>query len=760
MSGLHHLKRSSLATQWLILGVALLILGGATGFNLYVERGRTEIREQGRLLTQARVIQENLEQNLIAISATLADLRRESVLRKGGPGLDDRLSILADAMPGIRTLLVLDRDGTALASSRAELVGANFASRDYFKTARQNHDPEKLFVSAPFKTTLGVYGINVVRNIPGPRREFAGLIAATLDPDYFKTLMASVLYAPDMWTAIAHGDGVQFLMVPERESQAGKNLAQPGSFFTRHRDSGKETSLLTGIVYATGEERMMALRSIQPARLRQDRPLVVAVGRDLNSVYAAWSRDLQIQGGLFGLIVLGSTLGLSVYQRRQVEFAKRETEAAEALAASERFMKTLTDNIPGMVAYWTRDLRCGFANAAYLEWFGRTPEQMRGIRIQDLMGDELFGKNEPFISAVLRGEPQRFERTLTKADGSLGYTWAHYIPDQDGNEVRGFFVLVSDITELKRIQLALAESEWTLKTIIETEPECVKVLAPDGTLLQMNRAGLDMIEAESESQVIGRKMTDIVTPQYRKAFDDLNERVNRGESGTLEFEVVGLKGGHRWLDTHAVPMRDVSGQITGLLGVTRDITARKQVEQDLEELAQTDFLTDLANRRHFMTLAEQELSRTLRYGGPLSVLMMDIDHFKRVNDTYGHKTGDLVLRSFADLSRHALREVDAIGRIGGEEFAVVLPQTDAREALDAAQRLRKLTEDAEIALEQGLPLHFTVSIGVATLAGTSTNIDTLLSQADQALYNAKKSGRNKVCVYDSRDVAALKWHEE
>ncbi len=106
-----------------------------------------------------------------------------------------------------------------------------------------------------------------------------------------------------------------------------------------------------------------------------------------------------------------------------------------------------------------------------------------------------------------------------------------------------------------------------------------------------------------------------------------------------------------------------------------------------------------------------------------------------------------------------MREVDAIGRIGGEEFAVVLPQTDAREALDAAERLRKLTEDAEIALEQGLPLHFTVSIGVATLAGTSTNIDTLLSQADQALYKAKKSGRNRVHVYDSRDVAVMKWHE-
>ncbi|MCK9379821.1 MAG: diguanylate cyclase [Sulfuritalea sp.] len=759
MPELNHLKQSSLTTQWLILGFALLILGGATGFNLYVDRGRTERREQGRLLTQARVIQENLEQNLTAVSRVLADLRKELPSHKANPGLSDRLKMLTDAMPGIRTLLLLDRDGTVLASSRSELLGGNFAYRDYFKTPRQNPDPEMLFVSAPFKTTLGIYGINVARTIPGGRGEFAGLIVATLDPEYFKPLMASVLYAPDMWTAVAHGDGIQFLMVPERDGQAGKNLAQPGSFFSRHRDSGKETNILTGAVYATGEERMMALRSIQPARLKQDKPLVVAVGRDLNTVYAAWRHDIRIQGGLFGLIVLGSTLGLYAYQRRQREFARREAEVAEALAASHRFMETLTDNIPGMVAYWTRELRCGFANKAYLEWFGRTPEQMRGIRIQDMMGDELFRKNEPFISAALRGERQRFERTLTKADGSTAYTWAHYIPDLDGNEVRGFFVLVSDITEVKRVQLALAESEWKLKTIIETEPECVKVLAADGTLLQMNRAGLDLIEAESDSQVIGHKVTEIVAPQYREAFIDLNERVNRGESGTLEFEIVGLKGGHRWLDTHAVPMRDVDGQITGLLGVTRDITARKKAEQALEQLAQTDFLTNLVNRRHFMTLAEQELSRTLRYGGALSVLMMDIDHFKKINDTYGHKTGDVVLRRFAELSRQSLRDIDVIGRVGGEEFAVVLPQTDGEHALEVADRLRKSTGDAEVVLDQGLPLHFTVSIGVATLGGTSSNIDTLLSQADKALYKAKRSGRNRVCAYEPRDGASAKWHE-
>lgn len=743
---LNYLKHSSFATQWAILGIALFTLGGATGFNLYVERGRIESREQGRLLTQTKVIQENLEQNLNAVSRVLGDLRERLPYYHGEQELRDALTILINAMPGVRTLLVLDGDGRARASNRAQLVGESFAYREYFKIPRQNHDPDALFVSAPFKTSLGSYGINVTRTISGRQGEFAGIIVATLDPEYFRTLMASVIYAPDMWTAIAHGDGIQFVMVPEREGQAGKNLAQPGSFFSRHRDSGKDVNVMTGTVYATGEERLMAMRSIQPARLKQDKPLVVAAGRDLNSVYGAWWWDFQVQGGLFALIALGSVAGLYAAQRRQMEFTRIEAEAAAALAASEHFMKTLTDNIPGMVAYWNSELRCGFANKAYFEWFGKTPEQMRGIRIQDLMGEELFHKNEPFITAALRGERQNFERTLTKADGSIGYTWAQYIPDLDGERVRGFFVLVSDITELKRTELALAESEWTLKTIIATEPECVKVLAADGSVVQINRAGLEMIEADSEAQVIGHQVLDIVAPQYREAFCDLNERVNRGESGELEFEIIGLKGGRRWLDTRAVPMRDLNGKITGLLGVTRDITARRKVELELARLAQTDYLTDLANRRHFMLLAEQEMSRALRYGGPISVLMMDVDHFKKINDAHGHKAGDIVLREFADLCRQALRDVDTIGRVGGEEFAVLLPETDDKEAFEVAERLRKATADTEIVLEQGGALHFTVSIGLATRNDADTAIDTLLNQADKALYEAKHKGRNRVCA--------------
>lgn len=168
---------------------------------------------------------------------------------------------------------------------------------------------------------------------------------------------------------------------------------------------------------------------------------------------------------------------------------------------------------------------------------------------------------------------------------------------------------------------------------------------------------------------------------------------------------------------------------------------------ELERRAYSDYLTGLANRRHFLTQAENELTRIQRYGGELSILMLDIDHFKQVNDTYGHKVGDIVLRKLAEVCKTTLRDVDLAGRIGGEEFAVLLPETDSRRAADVAERLRSALASSRVMLEGGFPLYFTVSLGVATLADKDTNVDTLLNQADLALYQAKNEGRNRVCSY-------------
>lgn len=175
---------------------------------------------------------------------------------------------------------------------------------------------------------------------------------------------------------------------------------------------------------------------------------------------------------------------------------------------------------------------------------------------------------------------------------------------------------------------------------------------------------------------------------------------------------------------------------------------RQDAIRELDRIAQIDELTSLSNRRNFMMRSEQELLRTLRYGGCLSVLMMDIDNFKAINDTYGHKTGDIVLKKLADLCRQSLRSFDIVGRIGGEEFAFLFPNTDITFGIQAAERMRAIIEQALVKTEGGQLLQFTVSIGVTALADTRSTIESLLSQADKALYEAKHAGRNHVCIYE------------
>jgi diguanylate cyclase (GGDEF)-like protein len=179
---------------------------------------------------------------------------------------------------------------------------------------------------------------------------------------------------------------------------------------------------------------------------------------------------------------------------------------------------------------------------------------------------------------------------------------------------------------------------------------------------------------------------------------------------------------------------------------------RKKFEMELElkkqaELeAQTDFLTGLFNRRRFVESAESELDRAMRFQRPLSLLMFDIDHFKSINDTWGHAMGDVVLQQVAHLIHDALRNADILGRTGGEEFAAVLVETEGNAAANVAQRLCATVADAVISPPGAGRIPVTVSIGLTQLRGRSISFDELLNEADQAMYAAKQAGRNRVSV--------------
>jgi diguanylate cyclase (GGDEF)-like protein len=181
-----------------------------------------------------------------------------------------------------------------------------------------------------------------------------------------------------------------------------------------------------------------------------------------------------------------------------------------------------------------------------------------------------------------------------------------------------------------------------------------------------------------------------------------------------------------------------------MVGVVQDITERKEMEWRLEQEARTDALTGCSLRRYFMEVARRELGRIRRYGGKMSLLMLDLDYFKTVNDGYGHLVGDRALQKLVQVCRDALRQEDMIGRLGGEEFAILLIEAESDKAFEVAERIRQAVASTEIPLEMKPPLQFTVSIGVAGLIETDSSIEEIINRADQALYAAKRSGRNRV----------------
>lgn len=420
------------------------------------------------------------------------------------------------------------------------------------------------------------------------------------------------------------------------------------------------------------------------------------------------------------------------------------------------------------------------------------PGELDGYGVCACLGNNPRTRNLPIVILSAKSSPSDMVRSVTS--GALQHIAKPY-------DIQYLIAVVTNMVRMSRLERqALANAE-KYRAIVDHAPLEMLVVSPEFKLLEMNdsfrrrrphvRVGDDLREALPGQDLSARSSHPVVRTLLGRT----------GEQGLVEEEDD--ERGRIYWEIHSAPLRDEEGKLTAAVYIAVDVTGhqreqhklmrkveahrrilqetdnlaqeqmdlRRQLSQknqeleeaklkleqnnreleeaksELERLSQTDALTGLHNRRHFDELFPREIRRARRYHHWLAVLMLDLDHFKDVNDTHGHSAGDAVLSEIAHCIGEQLRETDTVARYGGEEFVVVLPETDREIATVIAGRLREAIARRRTKLENGTELAVTASIGVAALQSEITK--DILRLADEALYQAKRAGRNQVVTADA-----------
>jgi diguanylate cyclase (GGDEF)-like protein/PAS domain S-box-containing protein len=355
---------------------------------------------------------------------------------------------------------------------------------------------------------------------------------------------------------------------------------------------------------------------------------------------------------------------------------------------------------------------------------------------------ELYSRSFMIAAIILFGAV--ISKMTSKGDPTLKAlkedAGALHINERRGKKIRG---------RLQREE----EPHSFLRTIFNSIHDPFSIVDRGYTIIKVNDAYAHM-KGRSTKDLIGKPCYEVLHGRTSVCKECVVEKTFRSSDPCAKEKLVTAPdGSEMWMEIYTYPIFDEDMRVSHVIEYARDITDRKMVEEEkkqlikkLNHLSTTDSLTGLLNRRALNDILDHEIDRANRYSSDLSLIICDIDRFKQINDTYGHRAGDLALRAISGSFKSALRKADILGRYGGDEFMIILPETSIKGAKSLAEKVRMAVENTELELPDGKVARLSTSIGVASCCAPVENIDTIVARADAALYTSKQSGRNRVSI--------------
>ncbi len=455
-------------------------------------------------------------------------------------------------------------------------------------------------------------------------------------------------------------------------------------------------------------------------------------------------------------------VAIDVTNREQAQEALRESE--------EKYRRLVQDSADGIVIFEGVEVR--FVNQALLRMYGvESGEEIVGRPFVDFVSPEHRELMVGRAHARQKGEnpPSRYEfkalrKDGTEVDAEISVSTITY---QGRPAVQG---IVRDITDRKRMEETLRESEARYRLLAENTSDLIWTMDLGLRYTYMSPS-ITRMRGYTAEEVLGARVTETMTPASVEAARktlaeelaiERMEQKDLHRSRKLELEMYCKDGSTIWTEMNMTFLRDSDGKPVGILGVTRDISERKRAEEERERLhaelelrAITDSLTDLYDHAHFYRRLAEEIDRSKRYNHGFVVVMLDIDDFKRFNDSRGHQAGDEMLRLIAHCIQTGLRRSDIAFRYGGDEFAAILPHADSSKARAAVDRINARITKRIKHMDDGAGVRLSLSAGVACFPDDGTDADDLVRLADAALYSAKWVARARDIMGQREDIESL-----